>query len=160
MMQKLILFKRVLSEDECTSLSKNIKFLPDDKAFVAAKLDKSVDASLFEIMNDAARTCNPLKLAVASVSSMDIVAFTQLQLLSQKCQWGIDNLDFKTQMFIPIKTHNPVCVSVSLGSTTEQIEMQDGFAYFWPAMSEFKFLSCPEDTSIFIVGKTIGKKLN
>lgn len=157
---KLILSKRVLSNDESLTLINGSNVLPNASIPAMVKLDKSIDSSLFEIMTDAAKACSPLKLATTSISAMYLAAYTAEQLISQKSTWTTDSLEFKSQMFVPLNTNRSTTLCVSLGSSEECLVLEDGFAYFWPAMASFCLSTDTSDYLFFITGKTIGKKLN
>lgn len=157
---KILSSKRVLSVDECSSLIKGLtlpKLATDE---LVAKLDKSVDQGLYQVFGDASRSCNPMKLAISGFSSLSVYRYSAWRLGTLQTDWSADCADTKLAMLAPLCSFKSASVSVELGSMRETSILEDGVAYFWPAMARFFIDSdCPEEM-FFISGKVIGKKLN
>jgi hypothetical protein len=157
---KLINTFKLFSEEECERLSSN---LPDPTTFESDyhvyALEKSLDNSWFEMVFNAIKNNNRMKISISSLSNLDIHVHGKTSTYSESMFWGPNELEKKMRVFVPLTGCENKEFSVSIGSIRETFIPQKGYGYSWPSWAT---LSSNNKSNLGLVnldGTVIGKKL-
>jgi hypothetical protein len=158
---KLINSFKLLTEEECRRLAANIPDAESLKSdYHSYALEKGIDDSWFELIMNSVKNNNRMKIAISSISLLNVTVHSKTSIYKNSMQWGPDELEKKMRIFVPLFNTKDVELSVSVGNIVETFKPVPGYGYSWPAWGSLNTLSESNVGLINLDGTIIGRKLS
>lgn len=158
---KLVNSFKLFSAEECKRLASN---LPDpstlESDYHAYFLERGIDDSWFDVVFHAAKNNNRMKIAISAIGLLSVNIHGNSSIYSSSMNWGIDELEKKMRIFVPLFNENNVELCVSVGNIKETFIATPGMGYIWPAWASLDTVSESNFKLVNLDGTIIGKKLS
>ena len=152
---------KLFSDEERKSLLRNLP-KPEslDSDYHSYALERAIDSPWFDIVLHSCKNNNRMKIAISSLSNLDIHVHGKTSKYKGSMHWSPNDLDKKMRFFSPIDNSESIELCISVGNIEERFVPQLGYGYIWPAWAALHTVTESNFGMINLDATIIGKKLS